>query len=350
MSDRKSLVILQGILAEYRLPLFRRLAQIYDLTVVHSGAEKAKSGEDFAEVVLPVQKIGPFHLQPWQSVRSMLKSADVAIGMFDLGWPAYIWPVFCPPGNGRYILWGHRYGRRRLPNIIRNIIMRRADGLLMYGWEHHQRMIAAGISADRIFVAPNTMDVSNYQDFSRNHKTSVLFVGRLQERKRLDLAIHAFADAVAVTKTDLVFDIIGDGPPLESLRAICRDRQIESKVTFHGNIRDDAVLAGFFAKAIAYFSPGPVGLSVLHSFAYGVPVITLRSGYHGPEFHNLIHGANAVIVDNESQLAAQLAQFIHNPTSARDMGEAAYLHYAQSRTIDQMVAGFVQAVEGTPDI
>ena len=70
---------------------------------------------------------------------------------------------------------------------------------------------------------------------------------------------------------------------LSSLRELVRELDLESQVEFFLNF-DDFVLKSHFSNAIAYVSPGHVGLGVVHAFAYGVPVITISSFKHAPEF------------------------------------------------------------------
>ncbi|MCU0729417.1 MAG: glycosyltransferase family 4 protein [Sphingopyxis sp.] len=340
------LLILQGSFAEYRRPVFDALADHYRVTVAHGGAPAARPGDRFAEHLLPLRHIGPFHFPSLRKLRELVAGSDAVITMFDLGWPAYFLPSLSGGGGTRWILWGHRYGARPLANRVRDAIMRRADALLMYGWEHIDQMVAAGIDRQRIFVAPNTMAVPNHQDFSSAAKDSFLFVGRLQERKRLPEALEAFAAIRAPAAQPLWFDIVGGGAIEGELRAHADRLGIADRVRFHGAITDDEALAGFFRRAIAYVSPGPVGLSVLHSFAYGVPVLTLRhGGYHGPEFHNLRHGENGLIADDMAAFTAYMQRLLDEPEAAASMGSAAYRLYAGSRTVAAMIDGIRSAVE-----
>jgi glycosyltransferase involved in cell wall biosynthesis len=344
----KRVLILQGILADYRRPVFNRLAEFADVTVAHSGAQSRLEQDRFYEVLLPKVKIGPFFCPPPFTVHKLIAEADVTIAMFDLGWPSYVCPVLWPiawRNSGRYIFWGHRYGTRPFANRLREFFMKRADGLLMYGNEHHERMFAAGIDPARVFVAPNTMDVPNHQDCSGCPKSTILYVGRLQDRKRLELAIADFAAILQQIPPHIDFEIIGDGPPAAQYRAQVAALGITDRVRFLGRIDDNFILAQHFSKAIAYISPGPVGLGGLHSFAFGVPVLTLRHGYHGPEFHNMSID-NSIVVDTDAEFSNALMRLITEPGLAARLGKNAYNHYAESRTIDIMVQGFREAIDG----
>lgn len=269
---------------------------------------------------------------------------DVTISMFDLRWPAYILPVL-GKRQGRLVFYGHRYSGRWLADKARDFFMKRADRLLTYGGDEVAMMVRRGIDRSKIVIAPNTIYVANHQDFSAYEKASLLYVGRLQERKRLDLALAVFARMQRDIDEKITFDIVGEGEPEQRLRRLAVSLGIADKVRFHGRIIDNELLAPFFRQAIAYVSPGPVGLGVLHSFAFGVPVVTLRTGHHGPEFHNIVDDHNSVIAENEVDLDAKLRRLFLDNGFARQLGHNAYLWYRNERTLDQMVAGFRYAID-----
>jgi len=346
MAPRPSVVILQGVLADYRRPLFNALSRSYDVTVVHAGPAASQPQDLFREVVIPATRVGPFRLQSLSRVWAQVASHDVVIAMFDLGWPAY-WSLLFRRRDRRpgLVLHGHRYSGRPAADRARNFLMRKADVMLMYGDEEVDQMVASGVDGSRIIIAPNTIDVPNHEDTSPLPKTRLLYVGRLQERKRLDAALEAFADLQGRIDPLIEFDIVGSGQPEDDLRALAEELGISSKVRFHGAVRDDARLRDFFATALAYISPGPVGLAVLHSFAYGVPVVTFADGYHGPEVHNIMDDKNSLLLADESQLGAAILKICQDREWAARLGHAAYEHYVTRRRLEHMVSGFTQAVQ-----
>ena len=117
------------------------------------------------------------------------------------------------------------------------------------------------------------------------------------------------------------------------------------KVNFLGRIDDPNALVNIFSRAYAYVSPGPVGLGVLHSLAYGVPVITLRYARHGPEFHNLIHEHNALICEEEASIEEAMWRICTDAALAKRLGNNAYQHYALERTLSRMLDGFRKVIE-----
>jgi len=342
--SEKSVLVLQGQLAPYRRALFNALARHYRVSVLHAGPAAKGADDRFAELVVPQRRVGPFHLQDRGAIRAAMRGHDVTVAMFDLRWPAYCLPVLSKD-RPAFILHGHRYSGRPLADRARNFLMKRADRLLLYGDEEVPQMVASGIDPDRIVIAPNTIDVPNHADLSASPKRNFLYVGRLQDRKRLDLAIAALARLQGRIDPGIGLDIVGAGEPEAALRQCAEQAGIGDKVHFHGAVHDPERLKGFFESAIAYVSPGPVGLAVLHSFAFGVPVVTLREGRHGPEFHNIRNEENGLILEDEQAFEAALHRLGTDSTLRRELGRNAYRLYASSRTLDHMVAGFRKAID-----
>jgi len=340
----KSILILQNEIMEYRKPVYNRLAEDYEVTVLHSGYPSVTEADLYREIVSPQVSLWRFHWQPNLPLGKMIEDFDVIIAMFDIAWPAYLVPLF-RSNRPKYILWGHRYSSNKFACIFRDKLMKRADRLLMYGNEEVELMIARGIDPAKIVMAWNTIQVSNYCDYSNSDKSSLLFVGRLQERKQIDLLIETFARLQKRISKEVTLEIVGSGEIGKDLRRIAEKLGISRKVAFHGKVDDPEVLAKIFSRAYAYVSPGPVGLGVLHSLAYGVPVITMREGRHGPEFHNLMHENNALICENEARLEEALLRICTDAAITKRLGKNAYRHYVLERPLSRMIDGFKKAIE-----
>lgn len=341
---KKSVLILQNEIMEYRKPVYNALADEYEVTVLHSGPPSVKEGDRFREVITPRQQVWRFNLQPKSPLSKMIGNYDAVIAMFDLSWPTYLAPLFWWK-RPKYVLWGHRYSSNRVASALRDQLMKRADRLLMYGDEDVVRMIKRGVDPAKIVMAWNTIQVRNHNDYSGAQKKSLLFVGRLQKRKRVDLLIAAFAQLQGRISDDIVLDVVGSGEIENDLRGIVENHGISGKVNFYGRVDEPEVLAKTFSRAYAYVSPGPVGLGVLHSLAYGVPVITLREGRHGPEFHNLLDENNSLICENEVGLEQAILRICTDEALTKRLGNNAYQYYVRERSLSRMLDGFRKAIE-----
>ena len=341
----KSVLFLQNEIMDYRKPVYNELAEDYEVTVLHSGRPSGRDGDRYHEVITSQKQVWRFHLQPSSPLGKMIGDFDAVIAMFDIAWPAYLAPLFWRK-RPKYILWGHRYSSNRIACAVRDQLMKRADRLLMYGDEEVERMIARGVDPAKIVIAWNTIQVPNHRDYSDAKKTSLLFVGRLQERKRIDLFIETFARLQGRIGDEITLDIVGSGEIENDLRRIADNLNISHKVNFLGRIDDPDALANIFSRAYAYVSPGPVGLGVLHGLAYGVPVITLREERHGPEFQNLAQEHNALICADELEVEGAIRRLCTDGAMAKRLGNNAYQHYVGERPLSRMLDGFREAIDG----
>ena len=228
---------------------------------------------------------------------------------------------------------------------VRDWLAARADGVLLYDDGAATDMLKRGVRPHKIYIASNTVHVANHRDLSDAPKTSLLYVGRLTKGKRVDVLIDVFGRIRSRIPDHVRVDIVGGGQERANLERRARRLGLADVVTFHGEVHDDELLAGLFARAYACVVPGYVGLVVLHSFAYGVPVVTRTGEPHAPEFSNLAHGGNALISDRRD-FADTLVDVCTHPEQAAALGRNAYQFYANKRTLDMMLYGFRKAIEG----
>lgn len=337
-------LIIQDDIRHYRKPVYNELSKCFDVTVLHGGSKSVSDDDMYAEILASVKRIGPFF---WQSgvLRAVRKGDyDVVIVMFDIHWVANIMAVFLKK-NTRFLYWGHRYSRNLLGNRMRDILMRISDGVVLYGDSEIDRMISRGMPESKVFVAPNTVHVSNHSDGSGARKDSLLFAGRAQERKRVDILIRAFSEIVSRIPDNIEINIVGSGTENDRLKSMARQLGVSSRVVFHGEILDNEKLKPLFQRAFAYVSPGPVGLGVLHSFAYGLPVVTHISERHGPEFDNVADNENSLVYSTYDGLKKILVDLCNDKTLTARLGKNAYQLYADHRSLDRMVQGFREAIE-----
>jgi len=337
-------LLLQGIIPHYRIPIFDRLGREVDLTVVHSDPGFTAENTDFRPLYVPDRQLGRFHYQT--GLGALAESCDVVIAMFDIHWLASI--RLCLSKRGLpFIWWGHGFGRSRSGRGIRTALVKRADALLLYDEAPRAEFVAAGIPTERILIAPNTVEVFEpclVDDAAA--RTRFLFVGRLQERKRVDLLIEAFALIADDVPPHVGIDIVGDGEEGEALHALVASRGLTARVRFHGRVTDEVALREVFGRALAYVSPGHVGLGVLHSCAYGVPVITRPGPGHAPEVANVREGETGLFVEAEpAALAAVMKRLALDPGEAQRLGERGHRHYTSSRTPEHMIDGFLRAID-----
>jgi glycogen(starch) synthase len=216
-----------------------------------------------------------------------------------------------------------------------------------------------GISlAARAFVAPlgladyRSMAAAVAPDAGPGITVRMLFVGRLETRKGIDILLEAALE-VLPRFPDVQLDIVGNDrlpgasgrTPRAIFEADARAAAIRQRVVFHGEIDDDA-LRGFYAACDIFVAPSrfeSFGLIFVECMMYAKPVIGCRAG-----------GMPEIIVDGETGLLAEpgdvhsLVQCITRLLQDRALGQRLgtagrqrYEHlYAPERMARDVIAEF----------
>ncbi len=264
----------------------------------------------------------------------------------------------------RVLFWSHgwRTKEKGPKRFVRLIFYRLADSLLVY--EHHAKNIAIdeGFPSDQVHVVYNSLNLKAQQSAAAkntpvrlseirkrlfgNDAPVVMCSSRLIAARRIDLLIEAVA---FLNKRGFEANllIVGDGPAKHALTALAEAQGVNA--CFFGACYDEDVLAGLFGVAAVTASPGPIGLMVIHSFAYGVPVVASnRMEVQGPEWGAIIAGKNGgFFVDGDAKsLALELENWIGTNRDREVVAEqcmnvvkTAYNARYQSAVIDNAVLG-----------
>jgi L-malate glycosyltransferase len=87
-----------------------------------------------------------------------------------------------------------------------------------------------------------------------------------------------------------------------------------------------------------------VGLGILDSFVFGVPMITTDCGLHSPEIAYLKPGANGVMTrDDVGEFALAVSSLLSDPLALASMGRAC-LNSASEYSIENMAARFADGI------
>ena len=243
--------------------------------------------------------------------------------------------------NRPVIGWGlgsplvSRFRRRRRLSFISQF-----DAMLAYSQRGADEYAALGFPREKIFVAHNS--VSRAPTSLPDHRSetadpfTILFVGRLQARKRIDYLLKACAQLKS--RPRLV--IVGDGPERESLESLAKE--IYPSAEFIG-ARHGAELKPYFTEADLFVLPGTGGLAVQEAMSYGLPVIVAQGD--GTQ-DDLVRNGNGwqISPDHFEVLLATMKDALSDVARLRKMGEESYRIVKEEINIEKMVETFVQAL------
>ena len=203
-----------------------------------------------------------------------------------------------------------------------------------------------------LFVIPNGIRESDfsqavtadifYQNFPETQgKTLILFLGRIDPKKGLDLLAPAFAKVCdRFSNTHLVVagpDNIGFLP---TVRNDFHEAGCLESVTFTGML-DRTLKYSALAAATLYIAPSyseGFSISVLEGMASGLPCI-LSTGCNFPEAG--VEGAARIVNLDAEEIARALIECLKNPQQAKEMGDRARNLILERYTWNQISANLI---------
>ncbi|MEM9109534.1 MAG: glycosyltransferase family 4 protein [Planctomycetota bacterium] len=371
--------IQQPVLPAYRVPVFRELANRagIDLKLYYGDRTNGPSsvepeGFDAEMVHLNEGRIGR-HPVVWHSPQwkcASRKVSDVLVLTWDLHYASLVPGLLRAKANGvRTVLWGHGYSKQEAAwrGWPRKRLAALADALLFYNEPTAQRFIESGWNPERIYVARNTIEQSPIQaarqhwldrpnelaDFQKQQQVDtcpvILFVSRMDPYNRLDLLVEA------IPKLNARFPgvqaiIIGKGDEEQKrLEALSKQLQVAEQVRFLGPIYDEEQLAAWMLSADLFCYPANIGLSILHAFGYGLPVVTSdRTESQNPEIVCLRHEENGLLYDNgdAEALAQAISRILGDDTFRTRLSGVAHQTATEAFSLINMVDGMEAAIRG----
>jgi glycosyltransferase involved in cell wall biosynthesis len=251
--------------------------------------------------------------------------------MQRMGRPVVGWGLGAPALHGGYAL---------VQRAIRRRFLDQFDALIAYSTRGAAEYRAQGIPGSRIFVAPNAVTprpgTPPRRDAFTGRRPRLLFVGRLQERKRVDLLFRACRDLEPRPE----IWVVGDGPARASLdRQAARDFP---DAHFVGALQGDA-LRDQYARADLLVLPGTGGLAVQEGMAYGLPVVVAEGD--GTQ-EDLVQPDNGWLVPpgDGGALQSTLRQALSDPQRLLEMGAASHRLAVEKFNTDVLAEIFIQVL------
>jgi D-inositol-3-phosphate glycosyltransferase len=257
-------------------------------------------------------------------------------------------------------------GARPEPAIrirVETEIAHQADLLIASTEDEGEELVSAYCaSPDRVFIVPPGVDLATFRPLDRAEARRkigmdgpmVLFVGRLERLKGVEVAIRALALLSDRTHPDLRLVVLGedsregDESEKERLKAIASSLGVRDRVDFLGSVVHHE-LPYFYSAADVCVMPSyseSFGLVGLEAQACGCPVVAsdvpgLRSVIRDAVSGYLIQG------DDPAEYADRIGRLLADPELARQMGRRASMlaqRFSWTRTVDRLESLFDDAI------
>lgn len=229
---------------------------------------------------------------------------------------------------------------------LRTRYLQRFDAIIAYSSQGAREYRALGVPEERIFTAFNAVSSAPQIEPERSsfegRAPRILFVGRLQRRKCVDLLL----EACARLETGVELVIVGDGPAREVFETIATE--IFPTARFAGAVYG-LELQSWFEWADLFVLPGTGGLAVQQAMAAGLPVIVAKGD--GTQA-DMVSDGNGWLVspDDRDQLFKALREALQDPESLLDRGRKSYDLSVRRFNIEAMVSVFIKAIESTQKV
>ncbi len=355
-----NVIVVQPAVPAYRCPFFaavhEKLGQrlkVYasspDMGALTQGAEQF----DWLIPLTNLKNIGPL---TWQTgaVSISFSRRDIVVLSGAPRTVSNIFLLFKAKLIGaKVIWWGHYWSStsRQYRATIRYFLMKIPDALLFYTDEETELYQAKFKSTQTpVFALNNGIDVNPIAQYREKYSaqtrtTDMLFIGRLTAKTELDLLINAMAFP---EMAKITLSVIGDGEHSERFKALAKKVKVDTRITWHKGTADEASIAEIANKCKIFVYPGGVGLSLIHSLAYGLPAVVHDDRWkHMPEIAALKPSENGLTFEyrNTQSLAATIAALLNEPKTLNALSEGAIATTRNDYNTDSMASRFLEMLE-----
>lgn len=330
MSIKRILIAHQSTIPHYRVRFYQEVERLrpdwWDFTVVYDPEASKKKffleldhntfGFKIKYVRVHEFNIGNVHVE-FQSFPFIAWKYDLIVvgnSVHNIAYPlTYLWRFLGKPvaywGQGRDTSVERPTGFKRLGEQLKVWLMCRSDGFFAYTKGVHDFTKQQGLSEHKIFTLYNTIDTEQLRSIFEEHiryrddyrkgegledKKVLLFVGRLNARKRLDFLIEAFAN---LRRRDPQYHLIVIGGGGTSYISRLEEMCGKDSITYKGAVSEEDINY-FYMISDIYMFPGACGLGPVQALCFDLTPAVIDSDIHNPEYEYL-NEKNAIICHHD---------------------------------------------------
>lgn len=315
------ILFLHNTLAAYRVPFFNELSKLCDLTIMFYNLEdNIRIYNDIDRVKELDHRIKIYKVYDKKILNDLLEDGFdcIVLPPLDDLISIKISRYLISKKNTTIAMWWGKWIYRKsallskkwikdlIHSLALKVINNDIDLYLSYGSKSKEYLISEKISKSKIFNFTNSTEI-NYgasdliirDEYKINNSQKiVLFMGRIVERKGVDILINAFLN---IPNEDLHLLICGDGPDLDTLmNKYC----FRENITFTGQIQKKNI-SNFYSQSDIFVIPSylhknsvePWGLTVNEAQQFNLPIIATTAVGAA---YDLINSKNGIIIEQNN--------------------------------------------------
>jgi glycosyltransferase involved in cell wall biosynthesis len=240
----------------------------------------------------------------------------------------------------KWLWWGHIFGKNKLHvlDVFRRFIINSAAGCLVHGksiaTELNDTYVTKAISFNNTEIRKNDFRPGR---FNQHPELRLLFVGRYQQRKKLERLVD-----LAERRDDVQVRLIGPGMEKLSVSAeLLNQRRAE---LFGRTVGEDLHCHFDWADLVA--NPGHVGLLAMNAAKHGKGIVIDSCSDHAPEFYLAKEADQPFISFNDQDEVDQFIDRVqNNPSLLEKWGKNLQEKAKEEYTIEHMAEVHVKAFE-----
>lgn len=245
------------------------------------------------------------------------------------------------------VYWNHGINlqdpQNKLKYFLFNYLHTLSNAIILYS-ENEMKYIKKK-NRHKVSIANNTINFEDIPEIKESKEQIkkeldiqfekvVLFVGRIQEYKKLHHLIEIFNEK---NTKGIGLVIVGQCLYKGTLEKMNKDNTV-----YLGEIYDPVKINKIYKMADIFVMPGAIGLSLNHAFYWGLPVVT-ENGLHSPEICHLKNGYNGFIVQNNDviELKNKISLLLENDAKRLEFSNNARKEIFRNGSIINMFNGFI---------
>ena len=228
-------------------------------------------------------------------------------------------------------------------------LLRRLHRIVAVSQEIRRELASHGFGSDRIVDIPNGVDAVRFAPPADPEAArcaaglgpdTVLFLGRLDPQKGLDVALEAWAEVVR-RRPGARLAVAGEGPSGAALQGQAARLGLGDAVRFLGvSETPETLLQGSEVFLLPSRSEG-MSNALLEAMATGLPCVATRIGGNG---ELLRHGENGLLIPpgDAGALAETLLGLLQDPALRRRLGSAARRDVLERYAMDRVARAYCE--------
>ena len=237
--------------------------------------------------------------------------------------------------------------QRRIEKMISTRALKNASKILVVNKNTKKIMHTFyNVPFEKIKIIPNGVDLKFFKSAKKIPK-KIIFSGVMYHHRGLDVLLESLPQIIQKF-SDMNLVLLGNGPEMEKLQSIVKEKNLEKNVEFRGwinrndlpdQINDASISIGPLKRTTVTENALPI--KVLEYMASSLPILAI-SGTLPDDV--LVDGKNGYFIKDSNELGERICKLLDNPELTESMGYES-LKMVQKFSWEKIVSDILKSYE-----